>query len=247
MIFKDHKIKSCFVLGSTSEVAKAICEELAKNDCTKFYLLARNSEQNQRFSKYLRSKYDVEIIEGKFDLLKDSFDYLNKIDFDKYDLYLFTAGFLGNNKLAENNTFEAMNICKVNYSNLIPLISIVYKNIENTKKIKRLWVFSSVAADIGRPSNYHYGAAKAGFTTFCEGLFYRSYKKPILVRIIKAGFIATKMSKGKAPKFLSVHPSKLAKNLLRNPNRRGIEYKPWWWNFFMKVIKKMPPFIISKL
>ena len=111
----------------------------------------------------------------------------------------------------------------------------------------RLWVFSSVAADRGRPSNYHYGAAKAALTTLCEGLWLRCHKKPFAVRIIKAGFMATPMTEGKAPALLCVSPETVARDLLRRPNRRGIEYLPWWWSPLMWLIRHLPAPIASKL
>ena len=39
-------IRSAFVLGSTSEVAKAICRELAWRGCERFHVVARNAEAN---------------------------------------------------------------------------------------------------------------------------------------------------------------------------------------------------------
>ena len=62
-------------------------------------------------------------------------------------------------------------------------------------------VISSVAGDVGRPSNYFYGASKAALTIFCEGLANYCYQYPFKVRIIKAGFIDTKMTKGKVQKY----------------------------------------------
>jgi len=46
-------IHSAFVLGSTSEVAKAICRELAGRGCQRFHLVARNGEANQQLAAEL--------------------------------------------------------------------------------------------------------------------------------------------------------------------------------------------------
>jgi NAD(P)-dependent dehydrogenase (short-subunit alcohol dehydrogenase family) len=108
-------------------------------------------------------------------------------------------------------------------------------------------VFSSVAADRGRPSNYHYGAAKAALTALCEGLLLRSHGKPFAVRIIKAGFMATPMTVGKAPPALCASPESVARDLLRRPNKRGIKYLPWWWSPLMRLIRFLPASIASKL
>ena len=110
-----------------------------------------------------------------------------------------------------------------------------------------MWILTSVAGDRGRPSNYHYGAAKAALTIFCEGLLHRLHKKPFKIRIIKAGFIYTSMTIGKAPKILCASKKYVAKILINNPNKEGIEYLPFWWFFVMKIVLILPKSIISKL
>ena len=110
-----------------------------------------------------------------------------------------------------------------------------------------MWIFSSVAGDKGRPSNYHYGAAKAALTIFCEGLLHRMYKKPFKIRVIKAGFIYTSMTIGKAPKILCASKEYVAKTLINKPHKEGIEYLPFWWLFVMKIVSIFPKSIISKL
>ena len=74
-----------------------------------------------------------------------------------------------------------------------------------------------------------------------------SYKSNFSIRIIKAGFIATPKTLEKAPKLLCITPKKLAKKLLINPNKRGIEYMPGWWLFIMIIIRLSPKLVKSKL
>ncbi len=246
MIKKKNKINSCFVLGSTSDVAIAITEELAKNGCKKFHLLARDLSRNKKLLERLNSYYKCDVIETKIELSDyQNLDSLNQ-EISNYDLYLITVGKLCDSSKEIINIQESLKIASVNYFSLIPwILKIVTPS--RLKLKSRLWIFSSVAADLGRPSNYQYGAAKSGITTFCEGLLHKCNKKPFSIRIIKAGFLSTRMSEGKAPKVLSASTSSLAKNLLKNPNKRGIEYYPWWWGAIMFLIKKLPSSLISKL
>ena len=196
MIPKETIIKSVWILGGTSKVAQSICIELAEKGCKKFCLLSRNKIKSNKFSSFLRLKYDALVEEKYIDLEKN--DYLDSKIFYKvsdFDLYVFT----------------------------------------------------SVAADRGRPSNYFYGAAKSALEVYSEGLMARCFNKRLSVRIIKAGYMDTPMTNGKAPKFLCINTSVVAKRLLKNPFKRGIEYLPWFWNPIMSVIKKLPNKIISKL
>ena len=235
------------MLGSTSEVAKAICRELASRGCGRFHLLARNEQANQDFAKELEHCYAAAVSTEQIDLLTDSgVEVGRRPEVGDFDLYLITAGSLGDAELARHDAAEALRIMAANVTGLIPWITAI-ATPERLTKPGRLWVFSSVAADRGRPSNYHYGAAKAALTALCEGLLLRSHGMPFAVRIIKAGFMATPMTVGKAPPALCASPESVTRDLLRHPNRRGIEYLPWWWAPLMLLIRVLPAPLASRL
>ncbi len=240
-------IKSVHVIGSSSEIAKAICLSLAERGCRRFHLVSRDIPRCNLFASKLKEEFDSVVTMEETDLLDDS-EIKNKksINIDDFDLYLVTAGSLGDPILAQNESSEALKITAANYTGLITWITSIVTE-ERLQKSSRLWVFSSVASDRAKPSNYHYCAAKAALNIYCEGLYLRCYKKPFSVRIIKAGFLDTRMTEGKAPKLICLSPLLVAKFLLRRPNRRGFEYLPWWWSIIMRIFKSLPPFIASRL
>jgi decaprenylphospho-beta-D-erythro-pentofuranosid-2-ulose 2-reductase len=239
-------IRSAFVLGSTSEVAQAIVRELARRGCQRFHLVARNREANQSVADQLQ-RLGAVVSTEQTDLIADAtVDPIRRPEVGEFDLYLVAAGSLGDADLARCDAGEALRILAANVSGLIPWLTAI-ATPERLSRPGRLWVFSSVAADRGRPSNYHYGAAKAALTALCEGLLLRCHGKPFAVRIIKAGFMATPMTLGKVPPLLCASPESVARDLLRRPNRRGIEYLPWWWSPLMLLIRLLPSQIASKL
>ena len=71
-------------------------------------------------------------------------------------------------------------------------------------------VFTSVAADREDPQIIFYGAAKSALEVYSEGLMSRCYKKRFSVRIIKAGYMDSPMTYGKAPKILCINTSRVA-------------------------------------
>ena len=236
--------KSIWVLGSTSEIAISICIELANKGCKKFHLISRKNSDNNFLVRSLKKFRSIEITFEEIDLLekydKDIYSVKN------YDLYLITAGYLGDSNLASFEEEECAKIINTNFLSLIPFI----KNIISPDRLDRfgaLWVFSSVAADRGRPSNFVYGAAKAGLTIFCEGLALKYINSKFKVRVLKAGFIDTKMSRGKSPSFLTTKPRAIARYLLKSSNRSGVEYLPGWWRFIMFVVGLLPAKLVSKL
>ncbi len=236
-------IKSVCIFGSTSEVAISICIELAKSGCKKFHLLSRSVTDNKNLISILRDSYKATVSTQKFNLETNMNYYL---EVGSYDLYLITIGYLGDTKTANTDIQESMKIAWVNYNGLIPLLIEITKP-ERIAQPGRLWVFTSVAGDRGKPSNYQYGAAKAALSIFCEGLLMRCIHKPFNVRVIKAGFMSTSMSINKSPKFLTISPKGIAKQLLKNPNKRGVEYLPWWWSLIMAIVKLLPDTFVSKM
>tara|TARA_Y100001968_G_scaffold333658_1_gene398035 strand:+ start:569 stop:1297 length:729 start_codon:yes stop_codon:yes gene_type:complete len=238
--------KSAFILGSTSKVARAICIKLAKTGCKRFHLVCRDLNGNQSLIDELETFYKATVTQEENDLFSNTSinnSLIPEIGF--YDLYLITAGSLGDARLAREDISEALRITSANFSGILPWLTAI-TNYNRLKSAGSLWVFSSVAADRGRPSNYHYGAAKAALSTFCEGLLLRCQDKPFSVRIIKAGFMATPMAID-APPSLCISPNSVARHLMRNPNRRGIEYLPWWWSLIMFLVRILPNQFAAKL
>jgi decaprenylphospho-beta-D-erythro-pentofuranosid-2-ulose 2-reductase len=240
-------IRSCFVLGGTSEVAQAICRELARRGCERFHLVARDESRNDRLAAELRQGFGAAVSTERTDLSEDASILTARLPLiGEFDLYLIAAGSLGDAERAREDPAEALRITAANYSGLLPWLTAI-ATPERLARPGRLWVFSSVAADRGRPSNYHYGAAKAALTAFCEGLMLRCQGKPFAVRVLKAGFMATPMTVGKAPPALCAAPALVARDLLRRPDRRGIHYIPWWWSPLMLLIRLLPAPLAAKL
>ena len=239
-----NPFKSVFILGGTSEIAQEVCLELLKNGSNKFHFVSRNLKKTESFIKKISAQYSVETSTQEIDLLNNDLKTLPNVDF--FDLYIIAAGYLGNSVLANNDLEEASNIARVNYYSLIPWINAITSENRIRKK-GAIWILSSVAGDIGRPSNYHYGAAKAALTIYSEGLLNRCHNKPFKVRIIKAGLINTAMSWGKAPPIIYVSKKFLANKLIKKANNEGVEYWPWWWRVIIVFVSLLPRSIISKL
>ena len=240
-------IKKVFVLGANSEIAQCICLNLASKGCKEFLLMTRNVIKTENFASKLENKYKCSITIKSLDLFEDSLIREDdKDDIEDYDLYLIAAGSLGEPLLARNNYNYALKIIASNFTGHIKWLTKIVTN-ERIKKNSRLWVLSSVAADRGRPSNYHYGSSKSGLNLFCEGLLLRCHNKPFSIRLLKLGFVSTNMSIGKGPKILFSDPEWIAKEIIRKHNKRGIEYLPGWWKFIMIAVRLMPNAIISRL
>ena len=109
-------------------------------------------------------------------------------------------------------------------------------------------IFSSVAGDRGRASNYVYGSAKAMVTAFTSGLRQRLHKSNVAVVTIKPGFVDTPMTAGFKKGLLWVKPESVAKKISRAiDHREGEDYAPTFWWLIMLVIKFIPENLFKKL
>jgi short-subunit dehydrogenase len=242
-----YKFNHLLILGANSDIAEQVAYQVAKEKIT-VTLCGRNIEKLKALQSDIEAKYESKVYINQFDADKleehQSF-YDNLIE--KPDAVLCAFGILGDQKLAEkDNSWQ--NIIKTNFTGAVSILNIISNDFEQ-KKHGHIAGISSVAGDRGRQSNYFYGAAKAGFTTYLAGLRNRMFPHNVNVLTVKPGFVKTKMIDGlKTPEPLTADPAKLAKAILKGMNRRKsvIYFKPIWW-FIMMIIKSIPENIFKKM
>lgn len=107
---------------------------------------------------------------------------------------------------------------------------------------------SSVAGDRGRQSNYVYGAAKGGLSTYLEGLRNRLFRRGVHVVTVKPGFVDTPMTAQVPKNALFAPPSAVARAMIRAAERRrDVVYVPGFWRAIMWIIRHVPERIFKRL
>jgi short-subunit dehydrogenase len=108
---------------------------------------------------------------------------------------------------------------------------------------------SSVAGERGRATNYVYGSAKAGFTTFLSGLRNRLAKKGVHVVTVLPGFVATRMTEGMyLPASLTARPAEVATAIERAVRRqKDVIYTRPVWRMIMTIIRCIHERIFKRL
>ena len=114
-------------------------------------------------------------------------------------------GFLPLQSEAQTDVDLARQAIEINFTSAVSLLSFAANDLERRRR-GFLCVFSSVAGDRGRQSNYVYGSAKAGLTTFLQGLRNRLFKSHVAVITVKPGFVDTAMTWGLPGLFLVALP-----------------------------------------
>lgn len=245
-------MKKILIIGATSAVAQAFCRRALKQSPHDFYLVGRNSD-------HLRNIADDLKVRGAGNVYTDVVDLNHfaehaqliqnaKNKLQNFDWVLIAHGVLGDQKQAEHNTSQTLEILNSNYVSQVTLLNLI-SHVMEQQQSGTIGVLSSVAGDRGRRSNYIYGSAKAGITCFLSGLRVRLFKSNVQVLTIKMGFVDSPMTAQFPKGPLWVKPDFIANELflLYENNKSGEVYLPFFWRYIMLIIKCLPQLIFKRL
>ncbi|WKV12897.1 SDR family NAD(P)-dependent oxidoreductase [Marivirga harenae] len=189
-----YKFNHLLILGANSDIAEQVAYQAAKERIA-LTLSGRNFEKLKALQSDIQAKHEVTVYIRKFDAgkINEHQSFYDGLD-EKPDAVLCAFGILGDQKLAEKDE-SWQNIIQTNFTGAVSILSIIANDFEK-RKHGFIAGISSVAGDRGRQSNYFYGAAKAGFTTFLSGLRNRMQHCNVSVLTVKPGFVKTKMIDG---------------------------------------------------
>jgi decaprenylphospho-beta-D-erythro-pentofuranosid-2-ulose 2-reductase len=236
------------ILGATSEVALALADQLAAKSVN-LILAARQVEKLNPVKSDLTIRFSTTVTVAEFDAARpnthaDFYASLNP----KPDAVICVFGFLGDQEKAQSDWEECERILVANYVGAVSILNVIANDFESRRQGVIVGI-SSVAGERGRQSNYFYGSAKAGFTTYLSGLRNRLAKSSVHVVTVKPGFIRTKMIEGIAtPGLLTAKPEQVASKIIKAINaKQNVIYVLPVWRLIMLVIRNIPEFMFKKL
>jgi decaprenylphospho-beta-D-erythro-pentofuranosid-2-ulose 2-reductase len=243
-------MKNILVFGATS----AICHELLKlyaSTGANFFLLARNDAKLAAVSQDLVARGGKVAGQSCFD-----FSLLGKLEvavvhakaeLGHVDLILVAHGTLPDPEKCEASMATVKTCMEDNFTSTAVIIQAAAGLFAIQGK-GTLAVFSSVAGDRGRKSNYVYGAAKSGIDTLLQGLQGRFFGTDIRVVNIKPGMIDTPMTQGMETGALWSTPRAIAPTIHRAIAKgRRVCYVPGYWRLIMLVVRCLPTSILARL
>lgn len=244
------KAPSVLILGARSDIARPLGRIYAQDgyDVT---LAARNVNTLTADAEDIRIRSGRNIKVREFDVLNTEshgrfIDSLEELP----DTVISLIGLMTPQADAQADFSAADLMIRSNYLGLVSILGEFANRMEQRGSGTIIGV-SSVAGDRGRASNYIYGSAKAGFTTFLSGLRNRLFRKGVGVITIKPGFIRTRMTESlDLPARLTAEPVDIALAIRRahKKQRLVVYYRPIW-RLIMLVIRNIPEriFLRTKL
>lgn len=239
--------KKILIIGAGSDVAQALSRLRAERGHV-LWLTARSQEALQPLLADLKVRYQVEALGFVYDAeLHSAEDLMAQLPGIPDEVHV-AMGYLGNpDRLDDPN--DAARILKVNFSAAVLLLNAVMSAMIE-KQVKGVLVgISSVAGERGRKSNFLYGAAKAGFSTYLDGLRNAGFSHGIHVMTVKPGFIRSKMTVGlPLPGPLTASPQQVASAIIKGMKKgRGTVYVLPVWSLIMLLIRNIPDVVFKRL
>lgn len=240
--------KTILILGAGSDVGMAVAKQYAANGFDTI-LAGRNVELLHAAGNDLNIRYNTNNVATFFDALDfgSHTGFVNSIN-KTLNTVLCVFGYLGDEELARTDFNEAEKIIHTNYTASVSILNAIAQKLLLQQNGTIIGI-SSVAGDRGRQSNYHYGSAKAGFTTYLSGLRNYLQSKGVHVMTVKPGFMQTKMTSHlNLPPLLTSIPTDVAKRIYSSAVAgRNTIYVSSIWFWIMLVIKMVPEVIFKKM
>lgn len=243
--------KPVLILGATSTIARYAAMSLAKRGYP-LYLASRNTEEQKRIAADIMVRYPITVKQGVFDAdnIASHAQLIKNVMSEMGGLWgiVYAVGYMGETSPGKGqSTEDAAAIIARNLTGAVSALEAAASHIE-AQNGGFIVAISSVAGDRGRRKNYIYGAAKAGLSTYIEGLRHRMAGKNVRIVNIKPGLVDTPMTYGMRKGLLMATPAAVGERIAsaaeRGPNTA---YVPFFWRYIMLIIRIMPEFIFKKM
>ncbi|MGO4293219.1 SDR family NAD(P)-dependent oxidoreductase [Chitinophaga sp. RAB17] len=164
----------------------------------------------------------------------------------KPHIVIYAAGFQVTNEQALLDWEGSYRMMQVHYAGAVSIINLIIKDSDNNH-LERIIGLSSLSGVRGRKSNFVYGSTKAAFTQYLAGLRQYLFSRKIIVNVIVAGYIRSKMTAGlDLPESLLMEPSFIARTIVNAGNSftivPGIK-----WKVIYRILKYMPERLVARL
>lgn len=240
------------ILGATSPVARHLALRFATAGHP-ILLGGRNLEECERNAKDVEVRteqrchalhFDAEALESHAAVWADCDAALGS----PVGGVVVCFGYMADQMEAQADFALAEQMLRVNLLGAMSILEVAARDFE-ARKAGFIAAISSVAGDRGRQSNYFYGCAKAGLTTYLQGLRNRLHPAGVPVTTLKPGFMDTPMTAGMdLPKPLLTAPEDAAAKMYHAiVRKKNVAYIPGYWWGIMTIICSIPETVFKRL
>ena len=191
-----HEPQTIVLLGGTSEIGRAIVDELLSASAQTLVLACRHPEQAQpeRFERD-GLRVVVEYFDATDTETHDDFVRKLATGHGDLDVAIVAFGVLGSQPDFDQDPHAAAQAVHVNYTGAVST-SLALAAQMRRQGHGQIAVLSSVAGERARAGNFVYGSSKAGLDAFAQGLGDSLAGSGVNVTVIRPGFVHSRMTRG---------------------------------------------------
>jgi len=201
-----HEPQSILLLGGTSEIGRAIADELI-TPATRTLVLACRRPDDAQPEHFARD--GLEVVVEYFDAAEtanhDAFVRMVVAERGDIDMAIVAFGQLGSQDEFDADPQRAAEVVHVNYTAAVAACLALAAQMRRQGH-GHIAVLSSVAGERARAANYVYGSSKAGLDAFAQGLGDALQGTGVGVTVIRPGFVHSKMTRGMKSAPFAVTP-----------------------------------------
>ena len=195
----------------------------------------------------LESEYKIKTKVFKFDALEfyNHKNFYNSLD-PKPVGVICAVDYLGDQYESEEDFLETKKIIDINFTGCVSILNVIANDFE-ARKDGFIIGISSITGDRGRRSNYTYGSAKAGLTTYLSGLRSRLIESDVYVTTVKIGEVMSKAANN-GDTIAPAKPQEIAYDVFKAQQKyRDIIYSKWQWKFISIYFNNIPEMFFKRM
>ena len=237
------------LLGGTSEIGLAIVRRLLPADRTTDVILAgrdldalaaAGSSLPGGRAHFRTVSFDAEATETHGDVIDAAW-----ADGD-VDVAIVAFGILGDQDTLLDDPEAAAHLTTVNHTGAVS------SGLHLARRMRaqghgHIIALSSIAAERARPANFIYGASKAGFDAFFDGLGYALTDHGVSISVVRPGFVRTRMTEGLDVSPLASDADDVSTAAVAGIGRTGARYPSLPHRILGMGLRVVPRAIVKRL
>ena len=236
------------LLGGTSEIGRAIVDELLSAS-TKTLVLACRRPDEADAGRFTREGLDVvvEPFDAAATETHDEFARRLASTYGDIDVVVLAFGVLGEQSDFDDDPQAAAAAVHVNYTGAVSS-SLAFAGVMRRQGHGHLVVLSSVAGERARAANFVYGSSKAGLDAFAQGLGDSLAGTGVQVTVVRPGFVHSRMTRGMKSAPFATTPRVVAQLAVAGMRKgKHTVWTPGILRYVFSVLRHVPRPIFRRL
>jgi decaprenylphospho-beta-D-erythro-pentofuranosid-2-ulose 2-reductase len=236
------------LLGGTSEIGRAIVDELLSTSAKTLVLACRRPDEAQP-ERFAREGLEVAV--EHFDAADtETHDAFVRKLADAYgdlDVAIVAFGVLGDQSEFNDDPHAAAQAVHVNYTGGVST-TLALAGQMRRQGHGHIAVLSSVAGERVRAANFVYGSSKAGLDAFAQGLSDSLAGSGVNVTVVRPGFVHSRMTRGMKSAPFATTPRVVGELAVAGMRKgRHTVWTPGILRFVFMVLRHVPRPIFRRL